>query len=104
MASFLDSIKNLFGGGAAASPQAPTATEVYKGFELLAEPAKEGGQWRIAGRIRKPGEPAQERRFIRSDQFGDKDAAAQYSLMKARLIIDQQGDKIFSDYPEGSIL
>ncbi len=35
-------------------------------------------------------------RFVRADRFGGKDEAVQFTLVKARQIIDQTGDRLFN--------
>lgn len=92
-------LKRLFGlgGGETPSEPAPAATEDYEGFAITATPYKEGGQFQLCGVISKmiDGE-MREHRFIRADRFAALDDAAQMTLMKARQIIDQQGERIFT--------
>ena len=38
-----------------------------------------------------------EHRFIRADTFGAKDDADSFAIVKARQIIDEQGDNLFQD-------
>lgn len=85
----------LFGGGKSASTPA-TATETYNGYIIEPRPKPAGSQFNIAGIIRKesdPDGPAHE--FIRADTFASSDEAVRYTLIKARQIIDQQGDRLF---------
>jgi hypothetical protein len=87
--------KKLFGGGAAEEP-AVTASESYKGFIIEARPYKEGGQWQLAGAIRREDHPGAEHAFIRADRFTDAESAARFALIKGRQIIDEQGARLFS--------
>jgi hypothetical protein len=89
--------KTLFGRGpkAAAEPRLGEAVE-YKGFVIRAAPMNEGGRFLTAGVIEK--DVAGERRthrFIRADTHPTFDAAASFSLDKARQIIDLQGERMF---------
>ena len=87
--------KNLFGGGA--TPRAPASrTEEYKGFTIAPAPYVEGGQYQLAGTISKQVDGTlKEHRFVRADRFSSADEATEFTLVKARQIIDQQGDKVF---------
>ncbi|MFN4168296.1 MAG: HlyU family transcriptional regulator [Pannonibacter phragmitetus] len=88
---------SLFKGGSAAeAAPAAAATEDYKSCRIVAEPRQAGSQWQIAGRILKEidGED-HEPRFIRADQLPTRDEAAEFTIRKAKLLIDQQGDLIF---------
>ncbi len=88
---------SLFKGGSTAeAAPAAAATEDYKSCRIVAEPRQAGSQWQIAGRILKEidGED-REHRFIRADQLPTRDEAAEFTIRKAKLLIDQQGDLIF---------
>jgi hypothetical protein len=90
-------LKKLFGGGSAPKADtAPAATETHNGFTLHATPYQEQGQWQMCGVIEKEfaGE-LKSHRFVRADRFASKDDAAQFTLSKARQIVDQMGDKVF---------
>jgi hypothetical protein len=89
-------LKSLFGGGKPDGPAAPAASEDYKGFTIEAAPYLEGGQYQLAGVIKKEIDGAlREHRFVRADRFSSMDDAAQFTLVKGRQIIDQQGEKLF---------
>ena len=84
------------GGGGGAEPSGP-ATE-YKGFAIRPDPQREGSQWRMGGVITKHfDDGVKEHRFIRADTFGAKDDADSFAIVKARQIIDEQGDELFQD-------
>lgn len=90
--------KRLFGGAANENTPAPgTPDEVYKGVEIFARPAKEQGQWRIGGTLKKEvAGAAVERRFLRADLLNDEASARAATIGKAHLIIDQGGDSLFA--------
>lgn len=83
-------LKNLFGGGEAAAPEA--AAEEYEGFAITPTPVREGTQWRISARIEKDGKT---HTLMRADTVGDQETAAQFSLRKAKQVIDEQGERLF---------
>jgi hypothetical protein len=90
-------LKKLFGGGSSSAPDTtPAATETHNGFTLHATPYQEQGQWQMCGVIEKEiaGE-MKTHRFVRADRFASKEDAAQFTLSKARQIVDQMGDKLF---------
>jgi hypothetical protein len=80
-------------GGAAAADAGPARSEEYKGFTIEARPFKDGGQFQLAGVIRKDGK---EHSFIRADKFSSKDDCVDVAMSKGRLIVDQSGDRMFS--------
>ncbi|TBW37645.1 hypothetical protein EYW49_11100 [Siculibacillus lacustris] len=94
-------LKRLFGlgGGAdeagAAAPKAAASLE-HEGYVIRATPFKDGGQWQLCGVIAKEIDGTlREYRFVRADRFGDVDTAVEMAFVKARLIIAEQGDRIF---------
>lgn len=89
--------KSLFGGGSSEPKAAkPGRTEEYNGYVIEAAPFKEGGQFQLAGKIRKTiaGE-AKEHTFLRADRFSSHEDAETFTFVKAKQIIDQMGDRIF---------
>lgn len=81
-------------GPAAAS--APAKQLEHNGFLIKAMPFKEAGQFQTAGVIEKEiGGVLKEQRFVRVDKFGSLAEAADFSLLKGRQIIDEQGDRLF---------
>jgi hypothetical protein len=70
--------------------------EEYKGFRVAATPAPEGGQFRVCGKIEKgEGDALQSHTFFRADLIPTKEEAETFSLMKAKLMVDQLGDRVF---------
>jgi hypothetical protein len=90
--------KKLFGGGDSATKAEPppAATAEHAGFRIMATPYQDGGQWQMCGVIEKEiGGEVKSHRFVRADRFPDKEQAAEFTLAKARQIIDQMGDRVF---------
>ena len=84
-------LSKLFGGAKAAAPVAKQME--HKGFTIVAAPYKTAGGWQLAGEISKGGRV---HKFVRADQFGSADEAAEFTLRKGQLIVDQMGDGMFS--------
>ncbi|WP_051328608.1 HlyU family transcriptional regulator [Geminicoccus roseus] len=86
----------LFGGGSGGKAAVAADPVEYNGYEILADPIASGGQFNVAGTIRKsfPDGP-KEHRFIRADTHGSRDDAIGHSVQKARQLIDEQGDRLF---------
>ena len=90
-------LKKLFGGGDSA-PKAPKAhaEATHEGFQILATPISEGGQFRVSALIRKEidGE-TKEHTLIRADMCSTADDASDIALRKARQMIDERGTGVF---------
>jgi hypothetical protein len=101
MASIFSSILSMFSGGeksASASAGVASEPQLYGDCTIYAEPQKEGGQYRLAGRIEKTvGAEVLVRNFIRADMFSSSDDAIECTVRKAQQIIDQNGPSLFSD-------
>ena len=84
------------GGG---EPSGPAAAAVeYEGFAIRPYPKREGSQWRMGGVISKELDGVvKELAFVRADTFGAKEDADSFSIVKAKQIIDEQGDNLFRD-------
>lgn len=88
--------KSLFGGGSSDSAAKASEPVDYNGFTIRAAPYKSEGQYQTAGIISKEvGGVAKEHKFIRADRHASYDDAVEFSLSKARQIVDQQGERIF---------
>jgi len=89
-------LKTLFGrrGGAAAKKVAEPVE--YKGFVISAAPFANNGQYQTAGTIaREIDGVRKEHRFIRADAYASYEDALNFTLSKARQIIDLQGERMF---------
>lgn len=65
----------------------------YKGFTIYATPKRKGSEWMTMGVITKDIDGETRRHeFIRVDTHSSKDAAVEFSLVKARQIVDEQGE------------
>ena len=92
-------LKSLFGGGKAAEagPAKAATEEAYKGFAIKATPMAVGGEHQLCGIIEKEiGGELKSYKFVRADRFGSREDAATRSVDKARQLIDEQGDRLFS--------
>lgn len=70
----------------------------YKGFSIVPTPRKAPGGWTTEGVIsKKAGESTRSERFIRADMLMSEEEAVGYSVMKAKKIIDEQGERLFKE-------
>ena len=91
-------LQRLFGGGGAPKTAAPAAETTHNGYRIAAVPMEEGGQYWLSGIISKEiGGETREHRLIRADVFPDPDSAAAATIEKAKRVIDEQGERLFSD-------
>jgi hypothetical protein len=89
--------KSLFGGGATESVEKASEPVEYNGFTIRAAPYKAEGQYQTAGTITKEiGGALKEHKFIRADRHASYDDAVEFSLAKARQIVDQSGERMFN--------
>ena len=94
--------KSLLGGKSATERGGDAPKETlgepvdYNGFVIRAAPFKSEGQYQTAGIIAKDiAGVHKEHRFIRADRHASIDDAMSFSLMKARKIVDEQGERMF---------
>ncbi|MEO3428218.1 HlyU family transcriptional regulator [Pelagibius sp. CAU 1746] len=89
----------LFGGGGGGAGGAREGDEVdYQGFKITPAAQPQSGQWLTAGVIRKEvGGEVKEHRFLRADTHASAEAANDFAVIKARQIIDEQGERMFRD-------
>lgn len=83
--------KKLFGGGASAAPE--PKSESYKDFAITPTPIREGSRFRISALIEKDGKS---HTLIRADVLEDLAAANEASIGKAKQMIDEQGERLFT--------
>ncbi|MEN0079737.1 MAG: HlyU family transcriptional regulator [Pseudomonadota bacterium] len=84
----------LFGGGTG-SEKGPEP-ELHEGYRIFAEPAKDAGGFRIGARIELDVEgETKVHQMIRADVCPSAEEAMRVSLLKAKALIDQQGESIF---------
>ena len=90
-------LKKLFGGSGSSSASEP---ELYEGFKIYAEPVIEDGSFRLTARIEKEidGE-VRSHMLIRADTFQNAETAAEAAVTKAKMMIDQMGDRLLDSKP-----
>ena len=90
-------LSRLFGKGGDAPKSRPKGEPiVHDGFDIYPLPTAEGGQHRICALIEKVVDGEKRSHWmIRADLLNDRDAAVEASLLKAKSLIDQQGEGIF---------
>jgi hypothetical protein len=89
-------LKSLFSASGETESKTEDAIE-YKGFNIIPAPMSEGGQFRVSATISKQEgeEEAKVHKFIRSDLIPNRDECISITVRKAKMMIDQQGDRIF---------
>ncbi|MDG4647407.1 HlyU family transcriptional regulator [Roseibacterium sp. SDUM158017] len=82
----------LFGGGSKPGKE----PEVYKDFRIFPQPQSAPGGFRIGARIEKDvdGE-TKVHQLLRADIIQGAEEAEHFSLLKARQVIDEQGEALF---------
>jgi hypothetical protein len=84
------------GTGEANAPAAPAVE--YKGYRIKPAPFQSNGQYQTAGSIEKDTpEGLREHKFIRADAYPSREDAINFTISKAKQIIDLQGDRIFNE-------
>ena len=87
-------LARLFGGSAAARPEEDPVE--YNGYRIRPSPFPRLGQYQTAGVIEKEiGGEVKEHRFVRAETHSGHEEAIAYSIVKAKQIIDEQGDRMF---------
>jgi hypothetical protein len=88
----------LFGRNPAAETAKAAEPIEYKGFMIRAAPYKNNGAYQTAGSIERDIDGVRkEHRFIRADVYASYEDAVNFTLSKARQIIDLQGERMFND-------
>jgi hypothetical protein len=94
MASVLKGLWQRLVSGGALSQEAEAIP--YNGFLIRPTPYARGGGYQTCGVITK--EVAgliKEHRFVRAETHPSHEAAVEFSIAKARQLIDEQGDRLF---------
>ena len=85
----------LAGGQGAGEGPAEPPTE-YKGYRIRPAPYRTNGLYQTAGIIEKDApDGVKQHRFVRADTHPSRDDAVAFAILKAKQIIDLQGDRIF---------
>ena len=101
MAPGLGVFLRLLGGsdsGATSAPRTPSTypTESYNDYDITPAPRREDDHWLVAGVIVKEDDTGiRKHRFLRGDRYPDAETAAEFSIFKAKQMIDAEGDRIF---------
>ena len=96
----MDTLRGLFSSRPGAPAEAAGEPVEYKEYTIRPAPQKQGGGWNTAGVITKSfPDGVKEHRFVRVDTHTSEDDAIAFSVTKAQQIIDEQGDRLFSDRP-----
>jgi hypothetical protein len=83
------------GSGKASAPAVAKEIE-HNGFLVQATPFKEAGQYQTSGVVSKVVDGVRkEHNFIRADRFASLDDAVDCALAKGRLMVDQEGERLF---------
>ena len=89
-------LKKFFGGGGS-KPEPDAQTETYKDFQITATPIREGSTYRVCALIEKDvGGEVKRHELIRADTVEGRAAAEVASVRKAKQMIDEQGERIFT--------
>jgi hypothetical protein len=98
MLSKLKAAWSRFGSGGAGASDEPAIPAVgYKGYRIRPTPYRSKDQYQTAGTIENDTpEGVKEHRFVRADTYHSRDDAIAFTVSKAKQIIDQQGDSIFT--------
>jgi hypothetical protein len=87
-------LSRLFGGGS--TPQAGAEPLDHNGYTITPAPIREGNSYRISARIEKEiGGETKTHTLIRADTIDNLDTAVTASTAKAKMLIDEQGDRLF---------
>ena len=87
----------VFAGEPRTSDGPPIEPVEYKGYRIRPAPYLANNSFQTAGTIEKDTpEGVKEHRFIRADTYQSREDAIAFTLSKAKQIIDQQGDRIFT--------
>ncbi|GGB35120.1 hypothetical protein GCM10011316_04060 [Roseibium aquae] len=92
-------LKGLFGGENKAEKPAKTSSHPavsYESFDIIPEPQQVSGQWQLRGRIEKDIDGERKSHlFIRADTLPTEEEAVNHMVRKAKMMIDQQGNRVF---------
>jgi len=93
----LSKLKSAWSRLVAPPGDAPSAPAVeYKGYRIQPGPYLSNNVYQTAGAIEKDGPDGVKRHeFIRADTYANRDDAVAFTVLKAKQIIDTQGDRMF---------
>lgn len=86
-------LSRLFGGGAKPEKE----PDIYKDFRIFPEPQSGPGGYKVAARIEKDIDGVlKTHQLLRADSVQSLEEAEAFSIRKAKQLIDEQGDKLFT--------
>ena len=98
MSMLKDLWAKLFAGSGGDRHPAEADPVEHQGYTIRPAPFAAEGQYQVAGTIEKEFDGAVKRHgFIRADRIAGREEAVQFTILKARQLIDQQGDRIFEE-------
>ena len=90
-------LSRLGSGAGTSDREPPPPTIEYKGYRTKPAPYATNGLYQTAGVIEKDtADGVKEHHFIRADTHHSRDEAIQFTISKAKQIIDMQGDRMFA--------
>jgi hypothetical protein len=93
---FFNKLAKMFTSNESATNTYPSVE--YKGYIITPQPESDKGQFRLAALIEKTfadDEQLKQHYLIRSDTFASAEQAAEFSIAKSKIFIDQTGDAMF---------
>lgn len=97
MLSKLKAAWGRLAGAGATHDHAPAQAVEYKGYRILPAPFWSKTHYQTAGTIEKDTpEGVKKHAFIRADTYTSRDDAVAFAITKAKQLIDQQCDRIFT--------
>ncbi|WP_435141308.1 HlyU family transcriptional regulator [Pseudopelagicola sp. nBUS_19] len=88
-------LKKLFGGNGREGVSSSEVVE-HEGFMIYPEPTNEGGTYRVSARIEKViNDELRSQRLLRADTSSNEEEASRTSILKAKQVIDERGEKLF---------
>jgi hypothetical protein len=94
MASMLRALWNRLFGDVAVDPEEDPVE--YQGYRIRPTPFPRQGQYQTAGVIEKEvGDEVKQYPFVRAETHSSREEAIAYSIVKAKQIIDEQGERLF---------
>lgn len=88
--------RSLLKPGASAPAKKAVETVQYKGYTIEPAAFQDGAHWVTAAKISKTfDDGAKEHDFIRADFFPTKENADDFAVVRAKRVIDEQGDSLF---------
>jgi hypothetical protein len=88
-------LRKLFGLSEGSSGPEPESVE-HEGYHIRPAPISEGSQYRLCAVIsRQIDGVTREHRLVRADMFASREEASEAAIRKAKLVIKEQGDRMF---------